>query len=104
MDPINFGDVPVVILWCREEDYDALLAILEDADDLPKSWKHFAARMEMAEKAHQDSGKVVARININPRLFANWCAIHGKRITTETAYKFAAEIAIKEQRNAGRLR
>jgi hypothetical protein len=95
--------IPIGLPWCREEDYPALLAVLEDADQLPKLWKDFITLMEKAERSFQDEGKIVRRININPHLFRRWCAIKHKRIDTDACHKFAAKIAIKEQRNAGGL-
>ncbi len=93
--------IPVGLPWCREEDYNAFLAILQDANDWPTTWDNFVARMEKAERSFQESGQTVRRININPRTFPIWCASKGYRIDANACHKFAAEIAIKEQRNAG---
>ena len=93
--------IPVGLPWCREEDYDSFLAIFKDPNDLPKSWDNFVARMEKAERSYQDSGQLVRRIYINPRTFPIWCERNGHRVNPDTCYKFAAEIAVKEQRNAG---
>ncbi len=93
--------IPVGLPWCREEDYDAFVAIFEDANNLPKTWKEFVKRYERAEKEFQIAGQSVKRIYINPRTFPDWCARKGYRINAKARERFAAEIAIKEQRNAG---
>ena len=93
--------IPIGLPWCREEDYDAFVAIFEDSNDLPASWKQHIAPLEKAEQSFQASGQTVKRININPRTFPSWCASKGYRVDAKARQKFAAEMAIKEQRNAG---
>jgi len=93
--------IPLGLPWCREEDYDAFLAICEDANELPPLWKDFVRTFERAENDFKSGGKAVRRIYINPRTFPQWCASKGYRINAEARQKFAADIAIKEQRNAG---
>ncbi len=93
--------IPLGIPWCRKEDYDAFVAIFEDSNDLPTTWEKFIAPLEGAEKSFQDAGKIVRRVYINPQTFPSWCKGKGCRINAKAREKFAAEIAIKEQRNAG---
>jgi hypothetical protein len=93
--------IPIGLSWCWEEDYDAFVAIFEDSNDLPRTWKEFIRPYEQAEKEFQASGKIVKRIYINPRTFPSWCASKGYRVNAKARERFAAEIAIKEQRNAG---
>jgi len=93
--------IPIGIPWCREEDYSAFRAIFKDADDLPESWKDFIKPRERAEKDFQDKGQLVVRVYINPQTFPQWCARKGYRINAKARDLFAAEIAIKQQRNTG---
>jgi hypothetical protein len=93
--------IPVGLPWCREEDYSAFIGIFEDADDLPKTWKDFIKPYERAEKGFKEKGQLVVRVYINPRTFPEWCANKGYRINAKARERFAAEIAIKQQRNAG---
>lgn len=98
---INPKLIPIGLPWCREEDYDAFVPIFEDANNLPKTWKHFIAPSERAEQEFQAAGQAVKRIYINPRTFPDWCKRKGYLVNAKARHKFAAEIAIKEQRNAG---
>lgn len=95
--------IPVGLAWCREEDYDAFVAIFEDANSLPRAWDKFIKPYEQAEKDFQAKGQTVKRIYINPRTFPDWCARKGYRVNAKARERFAAEIAVKEQRNAGGL-
>ena len=93
--------IPVGIPWCREEDYDAFVAIFEDANELPLTRKEFIEPYEQVEKDFQVKGQAVKRVYIDPRTFPNWCAKEGRRVNTKARKRFAAEIAIKEYRSAG---
>jgi hypothetical protein len=98
---LDSKQIPLGLPWCREEDYDAFRAIFEDANNLPTLWKQFITPLEKAEQAFQADGQSVKRIYINPLTFPGWCERKGYRINAKAREKFAAEIAIKVQRNAG---
>jgi hypothetical protein len=38
------------IAVCREEDYDALRAILKDAHEIPAAWQDFTRQADAAQK------------------------------------------------------
>jgi hypothetical protein len=93
--------LPVGLPWVREEDYTAFLAVVDDADKLPKTWGDFIKYSERAENGFKADGQSVTRVYINPQTFPAWCSRKGYRIDADARQKFAAEIAVKEQRNAG---
>jgi hypothetical protein len=95
--------IPFGLAWCREEDYGAFVTIFEDANNLPKTWAKFIKPYERAEQSLKDAGQLVIRININPRTFPKWCAEKGYRINAKARERFAAEMAVKIQRNEGGL-
>lgn len=97
----DLKSIPVGIPWCRKEDYPALRSILEDADQWPIAWDAFDRLMNKTKCSYEESGQSVGCININPATFPAWCRGKGYRINTDSCHKFAAEIAVKEQRNAG---
>jgi hypothetical protein len=88
------------IPWCREEDYGAYVALLEDANLLAPAWHDYAALLEEVEHDYQERGQFVRRVYIDPRTFAMWCERRGSRINTNAAHNFAAE-TVKEHRKAG---
>jgi hypothetical protein len=101
MSPLDPKLIPIGLPWCREEDYDAFIAMFKNSEDLPGTWNEFIKPYEQAEKQFQAKGQTVKRIYINPRTFRDWCARKGYQVNAKSCERFAAEIAIKEQRNAG---
>jgi len=93
--------IPIGLPWVRKEDYAAFLAVVDDADELSKTWHDFIKYFERAENGFKADGQAVTRVYINPQTFPAWCARKGYRIDANARQKFAAEIAVKEQRNAG---
>jgi hypothetical protein len=92
-DP-EFWLTPIVgIPWCREEDYDAFVAIFEDAKDLPAAWQGFASAVEEAKEHYEAEGRSTIRVNIDPRTFSRWCESKGYRINAKARAQFAHDVA-----------
>jgi hypothetical protein len=86
------GSLPkrVPLAWISEENYPAIVAILENAYHLAATWEAFAEAIEIAEEGLKASGHVVVRINVEPDAFADWCRREAIRIDTHSLEKFAA--------------
>jgi hypothetical protein len=91
---IDMNTLPVGIPWCREENYHAYRAMLEDGGQTPKTWELFAKITEEAEHDWEAKGNFVVRVEIDPRTFPGWCDFHGHRINTQSCHRFAAERAL----------
>jgi hypothetical protein len=76
--------------WIKEEDYPALLQLVDDGDKMPPSWKEWlkvAQEMEQGLKAY---GHVVLRVYIDPATFPDWCAGHSTNPGSAGRRKFVA--------------
>ena len=89
----NYNARAVGVPWVRKEDYEAFLAICEDADMLPETWEKFAYYTEMGENKFRTQGYLVVRANIDPNTFPDWCKCNGVRVDTQGRQKFAAAVA-----------
>lgn len=87
------------IPWCRQEDYDAFRAIFEDRRDLPLAWNEFIQRAQHAEKFWQDQGRIVERVDIDPKIFPTWCAENGHGVNAYARTTFAYLIAVSRHPN-----
>jgi hypothetical protein len=95
----RFRPYVIGIPWCREEDYDAFVAIFVDAKDLPRTWQEFAEAAEESEKFHKEQGYVVKRIYIDLHTFPDCCRAQGYRVNANARARFADRTA-----NAGNNR
>jgi hypothetical protein len=91
----------VGIPWCREEDYDAFRRVFVDADNLPHTWTEFVAVAEEREEFQKAKRRIVERVYIDPRTFADWCRTHGHRIDTHALRRFAYRVAISRHPDKG---
>lgn len=96
--------IPLGIPWCREEDYPAFRAMVEDADDWLPSWETFTARAQEAERSFKSGSQAATCVHCNPTMLAKWCLDKGHRVNRDSCQKFASEIAFKQYINSGGFR
>ncbi|MGH7074496.1 MAG: hypothetical protein ACREFD_09895 [Stellaceae bacterium] len=94
----DFWFSEIGIPWCREEDYNTLLSISEDAHDMPRTWKRFTELVEEVEQEWQTQGRTVRRVYINPYAFPDWCKSKGYRVNAHARHRFAFEAVTKTHR------
>jgi len=92
----DYSPRAVGIPWVREEDYHTFLAICEDADGFPATWKQFADLSEQAERRYKAQGYIVERAYIGPDTFPDWCRSKDFRINSQARRAFAASIAAEK--------
>ena len=68
---------PVGVYWVKEDDYPAILKVLDDGSKLPPTWKEWLVIAEEMERGLKAYGHVVLRVHIDPNTFPDWCAAHG---------------------------
>lgn len=88
-----FSNGTVGIAWCREEDYDALRAVIEHPNDLPATWRAFTQDAKFAEQFYKSQGKVVRRVYIDAPKLVAWCNSKGCRVDAKAHMRFAQEVA-----------
>lgn len=61
------------ICWYRREDYARVLAVMADADKLPRDYDQFVKNAEAAEQRFRAQGWIVHRVDLDPDQFLAWC-------------------------------
>ena len=95
----DYNPRAVGIVWVREEDYAAFLAVMEDANGLPPDWQTFIKFSEEAENSRKAEGHTVERAYIDPNTFPDWCARNDYRVNSNGRMAFAASVAFEKHRS-----
>ncbi len=61
------------MVWYREEDYERLLEIFDDRDQLPPTFQNWLARAEEKKAEVEAAGDQVIKVFIDPETFPKWC-------------------------------
>jgi hypothetical protein len=100
MKPFIHPQVRAVgILWFRQEDYPALRAIMEDADQMHDTWEEWRKAAEESERHVKAQGHLTERIYIDPETFPDWCADHRLGLNQEARQRFAGSMIAQKHRN-----
>jgi hypothetical protein len=81
------------IAVCREEDYNALRAIIEDAHEIPTAWQDFIKQADAAQQFWKEQGNSVIRVEIAAPAFLLWCTQRGAKADAATMHRFASYVA-----------
>jgi hypothetical protein len=81
----------VGVTWYRRGDYSQLLAIFEDAKELPATYDQWLGRAEHARKNLEHAGAFVVRAIIDPATFPEWCVANGHKIDAKARIEFATQ-------------
>jgi len=80
----------VGVYWIGEGDYPALLKIFPDGDKMPRTWKEWLKMAEEMERGLKAYGHVVMRVQIDPKVYLDWCAAHDVSPGSAGRRKFVA--------------
>ncbi|MFT5701421.1 MAG: hypothetical protein ACI8ZB_004315 [Desulforhopalus sp.] len=61
------------MVWYKEEDYDSLLAIFDDAELIPPTFVDWLVRAEEKKAEVESAGDQVIKVFIDPETFPEWC-------------------------------
>jgi hypothetical protein len=81
------------LVWYKEEDWDKLMNLFSDRDQLPHTYSDWLARAEEKKNEIQASGDVVIKVYIDPETFPEWCANKGFPMDSEARSQLAIEVA-----------
>lgn len=98
----SFGRYPIRalgIVWFRQEDYPALLAIFKDSEKMPRTWKEWLENAERMEKRAQADGHLTERVYIDPHTFPDWCARNDTSVDRDGRNKFVAFTIAEKYKN-----
>ena len=86
--------------WYRREDYDRLLSIFEDADNLPTTYDKWLASAEKGLKHLKGQGIFTVKVIIDPDQFPGWCSANGYKINSDARKRFASIEAVRQFRES----
>ena len=87
------------MVWYRREEYETVLAIMEDAIKLPRTYASWLAQAEANEKIAHQRGFSTIRAFIDPKTFPAWCHARGYKINAQARNEFANFAAKEAARN-----
>lgn len=61
------------MVWYKEEDYEELLTIFDDAELLPPSYQDWLVRADEKKEEVEALGDQVIKVFIDPETFPEWC-------------------------------
>ena len=62
------------MVWYKEEDYESLLALFDDAELLPRTFADWFLRADRKKTEVEATGDQVIKVFIDPETFPQWCA------------------------------
>lgn len=81
------------MVWYKEEHYTELLAIFDDAEQLPPTYQHWLARAEEKKAEVEAVGDQVIKVFIDPATFPKWCEARNLAKDANARSQLAIEVA-----------
>ncbi len=81
------------MVWYKEEDYQNLLGIFDDAQLLPKTFEDWQQRAEEKKDEVQAAGNKVIKVFIDPKTFPAWCKEKKFKMDANARSQLAIEVA-----------
>jgi hypothetical protein len=81
------------LVWYKEEHYQQLLALFDDADLLPPTYQHWLARAEVKKAEIEAGGDQVIKVFIDPETFPKWCEERNLARDANARSQLAIEVA-----------
>lgn len=81
------------MVWYKEEHYEQLLAIFDDAELLPPTYQAWLVRAEEKKAEVEAAGDQVMKVFIDPETFPEWCAQKGLAKDAEARTQLALDVA-----------
>ncbi len=81
------------MVWYREEHYEQLRAIFDDAHLLPPTYRDWLSRAEAKKAEVEAAGDQVMKVFIDPETFPEWCEKKGLPKDAEARTQLALEVA-----------
>jgi hypothetical protein len=96
--------MPHLAMWYRREDYDRILAIMDDAKEFPSSFEEWeeTARRQLADIRNR--GAVIEQVFIEPERFVAFCERKGLSKNGTARAEYTASIWRRKTRSRKRNR
>jgi hypothetical protein len=82
-----------VMVWYKEEHYEQLLSIFDDAELLPPTYQAWLIRAEEKKAEVEAAGDQVMKVYIDPETFPEWCAQKGFPKDANSRTQLALDVA-----------
>ena len=82
-------------IWYKRENYDRLLAMFDDRDNLPATYDEWLVRAECGRKDQESKGVRVLCVDIDPDEFAAWCKAKGMKPDSKARLGYLNEYQYK---------
>ena len=77
--------------WYRSQDWERLLQVISDRDQLHNTYSEWLAEAEWAERNIRATGHEVRRVFVDPDELAAWCLIRGRKPDGKTRAEFVTD-------------
>jgi hypothetical protein len=77
--------------WYRREDWNRLLEMFPDRDQLHDTYDEWLKDVRKGEKVVKRQGNITKRIIVDPDELAAWCALHGKEPVASARAEYICE-------------
>jgi hypothetical protein len=81
------------MVWYKEEHYQSLLALFDDADLLPPTYQDWLVRAEEKKTEVEAAGDQVLKVFIDPDTFSEWCEKKNLPRDANSRTELAIEVA-----------
>ena len=81
------------MVWYKEEHYNELLGLFDDADLLPLTYEDWLTRAEEKKEEVEEAGDQVIKVFIDPLTFPSWCKERGLLKDADARSQLAIEVA-----------
>ena len=81
------------MVWYKEEHYQQLLALFDDAELLPRTYADWLARAESKKAEVEAAGDQVMKVYVDPETFPEWCAERNLPKDANSRAELALEVA-----------
>lgn len=81
------------MVWYKEEHYQQLLALFDDAELLPRTYADWLVRAEEKKTEVEAAGDQVMKVFIDPETFPEWCEKKNMPRDANSRAELALEVA-----------
>jgi hypothetical protein len=81
------------MVWYKEEHYQQLLALFDDAELLPRTYADWLVRAEEKKTEVEAAGDQVMKVFIDPETFPEWCEKKNMPKDANSRAELALEVA-----------
>jgi hypothetical protein len=83
----------VGIAWYRRADYDRLMSIFPDREELPDTFEDWLSDAQRTYNELLLNGIIVEKAFLDPETFPKWCRANGMKMDTDGRLRYATEYA-----------